>query len=250
MQYRQMQMNNNPLLFFTQNDIPFPSAKLIIHNPTINELGLISEESFRIAHQMIINIPKELKSQGNSDLSKKDDFDIFIEVINQKDNKSIEYRNHLLSLLTLLFPKYRLRIREKDIQLLSISDNETFFIDTTNFADFQNIINNMFSFETTSSNDYNPADKRAEKIADKLRTRKKKGSGKVEDIKISIYRRYASILSIGMKIDLNIILNYTVCQLEVQFKRFTMWMKWENTFRMKMAGATNLEEVEDWMQEI
>lgn len=243
-------MNNNPLLFFTKNDIPFPSAKLIIHNPTINELGLISEESFRIAHQMIINIPKELKSQGNFDLSEKDDFDIFIEVINQKDDKSKEYRNHLLSLLTLLFPNYHLRIRDRDIQLLSISNNETFFIDTTNFSDFQEIVNSMFSFESTGSDDYNPADGRAKKIADKLRTRKKKGSGKTEDIKISIYKRYASILSIGMKIDLNIILNYTVCQLEIQFKRFTMWMKWENTFRMKMAGATDLEEVDDWMQEI
>ena len=33
-------VTDNTLLFFSKNDIPFEKAKLLIHNPTINELSL------------------------------------------------------------------------------------------------------------------------------------------------------------------------------------------------------------------
>ena len=80
---------------------------------------------------------------------------------------------------------------------------------------------------------------------------KMKKNGKDEkDTNISLYKRYASIMSIGMKMDVNIFLNYTVNQLETQFKRYTLWAKWDSYFKMKLAGASGLNEVEDWMQEV
>lgn len=245
---------SNSLLYFTKNDIPFNSAKLVIHNPTINELGLISEESFRIGYQMIVNIPKNLKRQDKNDLSNMSEFEIFIEVINQKENDAKKYKNHLMNLLTLLFPNSKLRIREKDIQILQTFGEESIssFIDNTSFDEFQKIVSKMFSFKSGDgqNGDYNPADKRAEMIAEKLRNAKKKDSVSTENLEISVYKRYASILSVGMKMDLNIFLGYTVNQLEDQFKRYILNLKWEQTFKMKLAGATGLDEVEDWMQEI
>lgn len=246
-------MNNNPLLFFTDNDIPFPSARMVVHNPSIKELGLIGEETFRIAIYLILHLSQDIKSQDNFHLGDKEDFDIFIEVINQKDEKSIKYRNNFLSLLSLIFPLYKLRIRAKDIQFMPIETTENsdiYFIDRTNFQEFQEIIFNMFA---SSSNElggsYNPADLRASKIASKLRKMKKNGKDE-KNANISLYKRYASIMSIGMKMDVNIFLNYTVNQLETQFKRYTLWAKWDSYFKMKLAGASNLNEVEDWMQEV
>lgn len=246
-------MNNNSLLYFTNNEIPFPSAKLVIHNPSIKELGLISEESFRIAHQIIVNIPKELKTQDNSVLSNKEEFEIFIELMNQTDKKANDYKNHLMNLLTLLFPTFKIRIRRNDIQLMGTTENaDTYFIDSTNFQEFQEIISEMFSSEyVEQTKNYNPADGAASKIAEKLKKRKMKSMNNNQNAKnISLYKRYASILSIGLRMDLNTILDYTVAQLEIQFKRYTMWMKWDLNFKMRCAGATDLDEVEDWMQEI
>lgn len=245
-------MKNNPLLFFTNNDIPFPSAKMIIHNPTINELSLIGEESFRIALQMILHMPQELKSQDNFDSTNKEDFDIFIEMINRKDEKSLEYKNHFTDLLSLIFPTYAFRIRQKDIQFLSHAkeDKDNHFIDSANFKDFCEIISKIFPSDDAENASYNPADRRAEKIAEKLKKRKKNNGQNIDTNSISVYRRYASIMSIGMKMDLNVFLNYTVNQLETQFKRYILYLKHKNTFDIRLAGGTVEEEVEDWMQEV
>lgn len=246
-------MKNNPLLFFTNNDIPFPSAKMIIHNPTINELGLIGEESFRVALQMILHLPKDTKSQDNFASIDKEDFDIFIEMINRKDERSIEYKNYFSDLLSLIFPKYNFRIKQKDIQFLNKveEDKDNHFIDSTNFKEFCEIISKMFSSnDVESDKTYNPADGRAAKIAEKLKKRKKGNGQDIDTNSISVYKRYASIMSIGMQMDLNIFLNYTVNQLETQFKRYTLWMKYDNLFKIKLAGGSSEEEIEDWMQEV
>lgn len=246
-------MKNNPLLFFTNNDIPFPSAKMIIHNPTINELGLIGEESFRIALQMILHLPKDIKSQDNFASTDKEDFDIFIEMINQKDERSIEYKNYFSDLLSLIFPKYTFRIKQKDIQFLNKmeEDKDNHFIDSTNFKEFCEIISKMFSSNGAEPDkSYKPADKRASMIAEKLKKRKKGNGQDIDTNSISVYKRYASIMSIGMQMDLNVFLNYTVNQLETQFKRYTLWMKYDNLFKIKLAGGSSEEEIEDWMQEV
>lgn len=243
---------NNQLLYFTDNDIPFSSAKMVIHNPSIKELGLIGENTFRVATYLILYLVKDLKSQGNFNLEGKEDFDIFIEVINQKDAKSIEYKNDFLSLLALIFPKYMLHIRKNDIQCVPVGkeDKEMHFIDKTNFQDFQQIVYNMFASEKDNSGGYNPSDLRASKIADKLRKMKRKESFSAQNNDVSIYKRYASIMSIGMQMDVNIFLNYTVRQIETQFKRYTLWSQWDAHFKMKLAGATGLDDIEDWMQEV
>lgn len=246
-------MSNNPLLLFTNNDIPFPSAKMVIHNPSITELSLIGENTFRVALYLILHLAQDLKSQGNSNLEDKEDFDIFIEAISKRNMQSSEYKNHFLSLLALIFPNYKMRIRTNDIQFIPVkaTDNsETYFIDKTNFQEFQQIISDMFVLESNDfSGGYNPSDLRASKIAEKLKKMKKKNNSE-KNANISVYKRYASILSVGMHMDVNIFLNYTVRQIETQFKRYTLWAKWDATFKMKLAGASGLDEVEDWMQEV
>lgn len=248
------QMINNPLLFYTKNDIPFEEAKLIIHTPTINELGLISEESYRIATQVISEAGKILRSQDNSDLINKDDFDIFIAIMNNKEeDNEVPTREHVLKFFNILFPDYKIRVREIDIQLMENKENGlSGFIDKTNFSSFQEIIKKMFLIEQGNGKEYNPADGMAAKIAEKLqKARQKKASQKEDGQKsISVYKRYASILSIGLQMDVNILLNYSVSQLEEAFQRFILLTKWDINLKARLAGATDLEDAEDWMQEI
>ena len=51
--------DNNDLLFLSGNDIPFIEAQLIIHQPTIKEIGLIGEEVFFTGCQLL-NFSKNL----------------------------------------------------------------------------------------------------------------------------------------------------------------------------------------------
>ena len=37
---------NNELLLLSGNDIPFPEARVTVHQPTIREIAYIGEESF------------------------------------------------------------------------------------------------------------------------------------------------------------------------------------------------------------
>lgn len=246
-------VTDNTLLFFSKNDIPFEKAKLLIHNPTINELSLIGEEDFRIGTHVITESGKLLKSQGNSDLKDKDDFDIFIAILNNKEEHSS--RDYVLSLFSILFPNYKFRVRETDIQLLENKENGlSGFIDRTNFTDFQEIITKMFLLESeTGEGSYNPADGMAAKIAEKFKKakqRKQKAEDNGTNSKISVYKRYASILSIGLGLDVNLLLNYTVSQLEISFKRFVLLTQWDINIKARLAGASDIDEAEDWMKEL
>lgn len=246
-------MKNNKLLFFTKNDIPFESAKLIIHTPSINELGLIGEECLRIACQVILNLPSIIKSQDNFNSEDISDFDIFIEVLNQKESKeALDYRINILKFFNLLFPNGKILIRQKDIQIVqNFGEEQTIaFIDKINFEEFKEILKQMFYNGDGSSQDYNPADGMAKKIADKLRKGKAKASANSDLKDISVYKRYASILSIGLCLDLNTVLDYSIVQVENQFKRFILHQQWKTNLDARMAGATGLDDPEDWMQEI
>ena len=65
--------------------------------------------------------------------------------------------------------------------------------------------------------------------------------------KIAILSRYASILAVGMNKDLNCVMNYTVSQLYDEFQRFQLKMQWDAYVQARMAGAKDLEEVDNWM---
>lgn len=86
---------------------------------------------------------------------------------------------------------------------------------------------------------YDPANQRASEIAEKL----KKGREKVAEIKskdsgnenMSIFGTYASVLSIGMNMDINIFYNYTPFQLYDAFSRY--WFKVSYDFYQKLAST-------------
>ena len=49
---------------------------------------------------------------------------------------------------------------------------------------------------------------------------------------------------------MNALLNYTTYQLFDEFKRYELKMGHDIYVQAKMAGAKDLKEVEDWMQDI
>jgi len=126
-------------------------------------------------------------------------------------------------------------------------------INGQNFEEFQNIIRAMFAFGIEDSESkYDPADALAAKIADKINKRKKKVAESkgvdIEDIKV--FSNYVSILAVGLKKNINDLMNYTIYQLKTEFKRYQLKINSDIYLKAKLAGAQDLEEVEDWMGDI
>lgn len=242
---------NNELILQSKNDIPFPEARINIHQPTISEISLIGEESFRMGCQSLTISKNDLSDKDKINLENQTDFEIFMSIMREA-KKTTVYTNALL-VLTLLFPEYTIQFKTDKILLKKPDKKDESFINEANFSIFRDIINNMFRLNKTfEKSQYNPADKLAAKIAAKLQKGKEKiNKLKTGDIKkVAVYSRYVSILAVGEEKDKNDLMQYTVSQLEDEFERFRLKDQFENYVKMKLAGAKDLQEVEDWMKDL
>lgn len=241
----------NTLLLLSKNDIPFTEAQVNIHQPTIREISLIGEESFRFGCQILTFSKDLLPYEDKINLGDKTDFDIFMSAIG--DKKEPLLKNTAFLLLTLLFPNYNISFHKDRIELLRTDDFHRAIIDSENFPAFREILTEMFVLKHAGSKEeYNPADKVAARIAAKLNKRKEilaqKSGASLENIEI--FSQYVSILAIGEQKDMNALMEYTVFQLEDEFTRFRKKQDFDYYVQAKMAGAENLEEVDNWMDNI
>ncbi len=256
----------NDLLLLSGIDIPFPAARVNIHQPTIKEIAYIGEESFFIGCELL-NFSKEtLLSEDKAHLKDKSNFDIIMSIMKDKNNPALQ-RNALSAMMVLiiLFPDYTVQIRKDYIALIrgyDVGENineqvqkkqhfEEFVINNKNYSEFQSILAKMFCLTKEKAKEYNPGGDLAQKIADKLkRGNQQRAAQKGQHEKIAVLCRYASILAVGESKDLNSLMQYTVYQLFDEFQRYELKMNYDLYFQAKTAGAKDLEEVDNWMKDI
>ena len=123
-------------------------------------------------------------------------------IVNNKTDESAKANVLLLELMfSLLFPDYSLMILPSMLVLTKETDQgkEQCIINNDNFEQFKVLLSQMFCLDKFKGDDYNPANKAAQLIANKLRQRHKKLSKKNGDTKksIDILGRYISILNVG-----------------------------------------------------
>lgn len=239
------------LLLLSGNDIPFPSARLNIHQPRLKEIALIGEENFHIGSHFLCFDKNKFINQDNVNSSDQSNFDIFMSVINSKEKA--KHKIDSLIVFAMLFPNASF-VLQKDRILLQEGELKT-EINQKNFDDFQNIVSQIFclneSFEDSKER-FNPADPIAAKIAAKIaksKAKKQALAGSNEE-KINIYSRFVSIMAVGLKKDINDYMDYTVYQLRDEYHRFALKNKFDIYVKAKLAGAEDLEEVDDWMKDI
>lgn len=240
----------NDLTLLSGNDIPFPAAQIIIHQPTIKEIGMIGEEEFFTGHQ-ILNFSKDiLTEEDKMNLEDKTNFDILIAILREQ-NAVMQYnRNCAKLVLALIFPEYEVSLENDKIKL--VKESQEYKIDNNNYEEFKKIIGSMFELKSDNEaqSSFNPSGALAKRIADKLKKRHQKLQENQPKQKIDILSRYISILAVGQKKDMNDLLKYTVYQLFDEFKRYELKMGYDIYVQAKMAGAKDLKEVEDWMKDI
>jgi hypothetical protein len=241
-------MKLDKLILQTGVDIPFPKAQLTVHQPKIAEISYIGESNFHIGSQFLLFDKNKLTSEDKINLDNQSNFNIFMSVMNSHE-KAIHKTNALM-ILALLFPQAKLKI-EADKILLQL-ENFSSSINETNFNEFQNIVAQMFCLEENQEKDgYNPADDLAKGIVEKLKKRKQKLAKQKQNIEeFSIYSKYISILSVGLKKDKNELSNYTIPQLRDEFDRFILKQDFDIYLKARLAGAQDLEEVKNWMEDL
>lgn len=239
----------NDLLLLSGNDIPFPQAQVTIHQPSIKEIAYIGEEAFFIGCNLLNFSKNILTEEDKINLGDKTNFDILIAILREQNAVMQKNRNCVLMVLALMFPEYEINIENN---IILKKEDQEHSINNDNFEDFKQILNKMFDIKKEDSmSDFNPSGDLAKKIADKLKKRHQQLSAKNNQTnKIDILSRYISILSAAQQIDINSLLRYTVYQLYDAFKRYELKYGYDMYVQAKMAGAKDLKEVEDWMQDI
>lgn len=176
-------------------------------------------------------------------------------IMNNKTDSTV--KRNILSVelvLSLLFPEYSLMIMPSVLVLTKENEGkkEQCLINNDNFEQFKSIIQQMFCLKTLKSQDYNPANKLAQQIANKFRNRRKMLEKKTSDEEhkaLSILQRYISILVLANHHTYSELMQYTVYQLFDQFRRFEKKYSYDIWLKAKLAGAQNLEDVDSWLND-
>jgi hypothetical protein len=109
-------------------DIPIPECQLILHQPTISEIAFIGETEFFTGVQCLC-VHKTMCIEDESLLATTTNFQIFMTIM--ADKSTIDKRNNVVSVLTVLFPGYKPLFTPRTLLLNGDSTNA--IIDENNF---------------------------------------------------------------------------------------------------------------------
>ena len=233
-------MNDIILPLMTGIDIPIPECCLILHQPTIKEISYIGEKAYFTGAQCLCLTSSMYEDGGTN-------FSVFMKLM--REEKAKDKRRDVESVLTLLFPNYNIIFTPRSI--LFNQNEESFIIDEGNLEDLQKILEQVFCLNKNGQQSFNPGNKAAKAIADKLmRARQRVAEEKHEGIG-SLLAQYSSILTIGLEsMSLQNVIELTVFQLYDLVERFQLYMAWDIDARSRLAGGKPDSKPEDWMKVI
>ena len=233
-------MNDIILPLMTGIDIPIPECCLILHQPTIKEISYIGEKAYFTGAQCLCLTSSMYEDGGTN-------FSVFMKLM--REEKAKDKRRDVESVLTLLFPNYNIIFTPRSI--LFNQNEESFIIDEGNFEDLQKILQQVFCLSKNGQQSFNPGNKAAKAIADKLMwARQRVAEEKHEGIG-SLLAQYSSILTVGLEsMSLQNVIELTVFQLYDLVERFQLYMAWDIDARSRLAGGKPDSKPEDWMKVI
>ena len=234
------------LALMTGVDIPIPELQVTIHQPTIKEISMIGEQDFFIGIQ-ILCIDKKMYIEDESLLANTTNFQIFMTMLNEQ--QMADKKQAVQQVLTLLFPQTKIIFTPRSI-LLNINQ-ENIIIDEGNFEQLQDVLIQQFCLQGSGQEQYNPKDKKAREIAQKLmKARQKVAKLKANENSGSMFTQYLSVLTIGTSLTLKDAMELTMYQLYDLIERYSMYLNWDIDIRSRMAGAKGDKPVENWMKQI
>lgn len=236
------------LALMTGVDIPIPELQATLHQPTIKEISYIGEKDFLVGIQCL-SIQKSMVIQDESLLSTTSNFQIFMTIMNEKTTQ--DKKQSVLTALNLLFPGYVIFFTPRAISMNC--DKGNVIIDEGNFEKFQQIISQVFCLSKNDASSFNPQNKKAKEIADKLmKARQRVAAQKAaEQGEGSVFAQYISTLTVGLgSMSLQDCINLTMYQMYDLVERYSLYINWDIDLKSRLAGAKPDKPVDNWMKQI
>ena len=236
------------LALMTGIDIPIPELQATLHQPTIKEISYIGEKDFLVGIQCL-SIQKSMVIQDESLLSTTSNFQIFMTIMNEKTTQ--DKKQSVLTALNLLFPGYVIFFTPRAISMNC--DKGNVIIDEGNFEKFQQIISQVFCLSKSDASSFNPQNKKAKEIADKLmKARQRIAAQKAaEQGEGSVFAQYVSTLTVGLgSMSLQDCINLTMYQMYDLVERYSLYINWDIDLKSRLAGAKPDKPVDNWMKQI
>lgn len=236
------------LALITGTDIPIPECQLIIKQPRIKDISYLGETDFFIGVQTLSINKSMVKVEDKSVLDQINNFQVFMTVINEKEmqdkRKKVE---SVFQLFGLGKPSYT-----PQSLILTDNNNETHLIDANNFDYLQNAIKLITCAKEGPMDQqaFNPADETARQIAEKLMRGRQRVAAQKGSSTSSAFSRYLSVLTVGLHIPLQQLVECTMFQLYDLMERYVLHINWDLDIRTRLAGGKPDSHPDDWMKNI
>lgn len=236
--------------YITGEDVAMQECGVILHQPTIKEILQTGEDNFLLAVQFFTESETYINQlrQGNFELIDVPDFQILL-VMYMNDP---ELQKVLNTFFDLVFPLYNVVFTENSIDFKNEDDIVRGRVTPFNFSEMQNTLKQLFVPYTQQKEDYNPANEAAEEIARKIKEGKARINQQNEEKEgsQSLFASFCSILSIGLHLDINVLLSYTPFQLFDSYMRFDRKEVEDRYIKMAttpFADVSSLEQPDSWV---
>ena len=228
-------------------DIPVPECQLIIHQPRIKEIAFIGESDFFSGIQCLC-LNKSMFVKDESLLRDTNNFQIFMTIMSEKD--AIDKKFAVQQVCALLFPNHKVMITPRSV-LLS-GGGATIQIDENNFEYLQSALTNICCLKTgpMDQQSFNPANAKAREIAEKLMRGRARVAAEKGQSNTSIFSQYLSILTVGLHIPIQEIMDLTIYQLYDLVERYMLYINWDMDVRCRLAGGKPDNQPDNWMKTI
>ena len=236
------------LALMTGIDIPIPECKLVVHQPRIEEIAFLGDTPFFTGTQTLC-LYKSMFVQGNVDLDDIKNFQIFMMVMTEKE--TADKKRCVLDVLRLLFPDYKVILSPRSL-IFQAEGKESVMIDEDNFEPLQEILRAVFcvNMGPMDQQAFNPADDRAREIAEKLMRGRQRVAAQKNASNSSVFVRYLSIFSVGLRIPIQELKRYTLFQFYDLVERYSLWLNWDIDVRTRLAGGKPESHPENWMKDL
>lgn len=228
-------------------------CNIAITPPKVKNILLFGEDNFLMANQLLCKTKIFLKDvrEGNFELAKYNDFQLLLVILNEEAKS----KRLVIDFFELVFPDYQINITDNSIDCLK-EKQIVGRITPFNFEQLQVILDELFNPYRSKKEEYNPANDKAAEIAAKLKKGKEKiaalkNKGKAEET--SMFATYLSVLSVGLNIDINVLLNYTPFQLYDVFNRYFAKVQsdiYQSISLQPFADTSKIEAPEEWYRNL
>lgn len=237
--------------YLTGADVLVKSCNIIVRQPIVKEVLQVGEDDFLLAVQFLSRTREffEEMREGNLELSSMSDFQILLVMY----SNDIALKQSLDLFFELVFPKYNVVLTETSIDFLELDSKKILGrVNPFNFEELQIVLKELFIPYTQDKENYNPANDAAKDIVNKIKAgqaKRAKLRGKDETPQ-SLLGSFCSILSIGLQLDLNILLSYTLFQLYDTYMRFEKKQAEDMYIKLStipFADSSKLEQPDSWV---